>query len=193
MSNRIKIMKKVLFGFLTVSVVSFLVYSCTKETTKQQIEASNLKSTFVDPNIGMNLSFHPTENDIPEPINVEVGVKLTLWEYGKPHRRNYIEGKCNCFGICPLIAPPHGGKGQFPQEYIGRDELLLHITKEDIKNGYVKLYQMQDVSSLPEEHKSFNINEDILEDNGVLFKAGVYKLDPSLGKYGGYKINFEIK
>jgi len=184
-------MKKILLGLLTISLVSFLVYSCTKEENTNQSNNSTLKSTFVDPTIGMKLSFHPIENDIPEPVKVKATVKLTLWEIGKSHRKHY-DGKCSCFGICPLIAPPNGGKGQFPQEYIGRDELLLHITKEDIENGYVKLYQMQDISSLPEEHKSFNINEDIIEDNGILFKAGVYQLDPSLGAFGGYRIKFQL-
>jgi hypothetical protein len=81
---------------------------------------------------------------------------------------------------------------QFPQQNIRIDDLLFLKTKENIENGYVKLFQMQDISSLPGEHKSFYINDDILEDNGVLFKAGVYQLDSSLGTFGGYRIKFQL-
>lgn len=184
-------MKKLAISLIGLFTLSIGIYSCSKEKVNSNVK-NQLKSTeFSDPTVGLSLAFHPIENEMPPKVKIKIKVKMNLWEIGKSHRKNYTGG-CTCFGICPKIAPPGDGAGIFPQDYIGRDNILLYITQEDIVNGYVKLYQMQDVSNLPIEHQSFNINEDILEDNGVTFKAGIYQLDPTIGEFGGYKINFEI-
>jgi hypothetical protein len=183
-------MKKLAISVIGLLILSVGFYSCTKEKNIP-MAMNNLKSgEFVDPTIGLSLSFHPTEDAIPTGVYVKVGKKWTINEIGKSHRKNY-DGQCSCFGLCGKKAMQPNEPTQFPKDYIGRYDIVSYITQNDIDNEYFKIYQMQDISFLPIEHQSFNINSDIDDGDGIIVKKGIYPLDMTLGQYGGYKVNFK--
>jgi hypothetical protein len=174
---------KLIFGVLTLAILGFTIQSCTKEEVKNSTK-NTLKSTeTVDPTIGLNLAFHPTIDDVPPAIKIKIKLKFYLWE-----KRD--KKFCNYFGICGA-AKMEQNDGQFPQNFIGRDDIFAYVTQQDIDLGYIKIYQMQDVSFLPLQYQSFNVVEDMDLGDGFILKQGSYPLDLTIGQHGGYKINFE--
>jgi hypothetical protein len=189
------IMKKLLLGLMTVSFVSFLTYSCTKDETSAEKTTANstLKSSSVDPTDGLNLTFHPNGISGIGESDIETVAGVDLWErgvydnMGSRGRRKY-NGHCQFWGLCGSVSQRINFNDN-NYTLIGRNNVKCVITKENVNNGYIYLYQSQSISHLDSEFKSFDVHFDVpIEGTNLKMNAGIYMLDESIGQYGAYKI-----
>lgn len=163
-------MKKIV---LTCLILASVIKVNSQDEPDMTLKENNAKMSFYANSI------LPEDGD---PSIVNVGIRL--WMKGKSCKYRF----CCKFGICgDQSIVIQTGNNDFQVE--GR-QVIWRVNSTLLGSANdVTIYLREDVSTLSASELEFSVFEDSRIIENFYFKAGDYAYDPSIGEFGGYKIN----
>lgn len=171
-------MKKI---FIPIVLFGLIFISCSKDNN-----SASQQEGLLTPVYGKDISFSFAQtnfNKVEEPTIQLIDVVLDI---GRKSR------DCRGIGVCKfrVCVPKCMSAIDLNKQNVISGKLKLPLNnKNSSTKKTMKIYLNNSLDSSFDSN--FYIDSDMVYDNFILSK-GVYKLDPSLGEYGGYEIPLEI-